>query len=144
MIEFISYFTGYKALADALANLLREIQVVTIRRNNEAAAYFEQLGMAMAEVAKGLRAHEIPRISGHEMQVLIHAFPEKTRNALNDDKSSVLKERLEQAAATAKTLDGWLLYNQPQNETDREQMLALIERIAGNCRGLAGVLEKPS
>jgi hypothetical protein len=143
-MSFLIYLAGFKELANELAEVLLKLRGEKIRRNNEAAAYFEQLAAAMGKVVEGLRANEVPRISGHEMQTLIHAFAEKTSKVFTDDKSATLKASLEQAAATASTLDGWVLLNVPQDETDRQQMLALLERIIGDCRGLAGVLKSPA
>lgn len=135
---------GFAKYADQLADLLRKLRGEKIRRNNEAAAYFEQLSSAMEKVVEGLRANRIPRIDGNEMQTLIHDFEKKTHGVLSGDESAALKASLDNAAATAGTLDGWLLLNQPQDEIDRNQMLALIERITGHCRGLAGALKSPA
>jgi hypothetical protein len=135
---------GVGPLADALTALLRELQTQKVRRNNEASAYFEQLGTAMEDVVEGLRKNEVPRISGHEMQTLIHSFSEKTKNVFNAQVSAEKKAVLEHAAEIASTLDGWVLLNRPGVEAEREHMIALLERISGDCRGLAGVLKKPA
>jgi hypothetical protein len=128
-------------LANELAELLRKLRGEKSRRNNEAAAYFAQLSAAMAKVVDELRANKIPRISGHEMQTLIYAFAQKTKNIFGDGESATVKASLERAAATASTLDSSIQLAQPLVQSEREQMLAVLERITGHCRGLAGVLK---
>jgi hypothetical protein len=139
-IDFL-FLAGFGKLANELAELLRKLGGGRTRRNNEAAAYFEQLADAMVKVVDGLRANEVPRISGHEMQTLIQAFEKKTKGAFKGDESKTRKASLEQAAATASTLDVGVLFYRPEVDADREKMLTLLERIAGDCRGLAGVLK---
>jgi hypothetical protein len=138
------YLAGFGKLANELAELLRKLSGEKRRRNNEAAEYFEQLAAAMVKVVEGLRANQVPRIDGHEMEALIKAFARKTKGVFKDGESETHKAWLEQAAATASTLDAWVLFNQPDAGLDRDNMLALLERIAGDCRGLAGVLKSPA
>jgi hypothetical protein len=143
-MNLLDLIPGVGPFADALTALLLELRTQRRRRNNEASAYFEQLGDAIEHVVEGLRKNEVPRISGHEMQTLIHSFHEKTKNVFTAKDLAQRKAVLEQAAAIASTLDGWVLLNRPGVQTDREQMIALLERITGDCRGLAGVLKKPA
>ncbi len=125
--------------------ILFRISILTekIHHNNEAAAYFEQISDTVEKVVARLRANEVPRISGHEMPTLIHAFPQKTKHVFSTHLSAQLKATLEQAAVTARTLDSWVLLYRPDVQADCEQMLALLERITGDCRGLAGKLKSP-
>jgi hypothetical protein len=112
-----------------------------LRRNKDAAAYFEALASAMTRVLEGLRARQVPRIAGHEMVELIHGFPERTKRVLSATRSGELRSALAEAAEIAKTLDLAALLFQPALEADRERMLAQIERIIGDCKGLAAVLK---
>ena len=130
--------------ANAVTNLLREWQTQGIRHNNEASAYFEQLGESMKGVAEELRKNKVPRIHGHTMNTLINAFPEKTKKIFKAQDSKERREKLEEAAVIAKELDGWVHSMTPNKKAQREQMIALLERIAGDCLGLAGVLKKPA
>lgn len=134
----------FATFAEKITELLVKMRGEKVRRNNEAAVYFEDLSAAMTKVVEGLRANEIPRISGHAMQTLIYAFREKTKHLLNGHESAALKASLDDAANIAQTLDAWLLMDQTLVQGDREQMLAQIERIAADCRGLAGVLKTPA
>lgn len=143
-MSVLVFLTGFVEFAKNLTDLSGALRAGKVRRNNAAAAYFEQLGDAMEKVVGGLRANEAPRISGHEMQTLIHAFPEKTKKVFGAQESAERRASLELAALTAKTLDGWVLFNRPNVPAEREEMFALLERIAGDCRGLAGVLKSPT
>lgn len=144
VFDMFAYLKPFIEFANSLAEIYRHLRDKKARRNNEAAAYFEQLGNAMEKVVAELRANEVPRISGHEMQTLIYAFAQKTKNVFDARDSAQKKATLEQAATVASTLDAWILFNPDIAQTDREQMLALLERIAGDCRGLAGVLKSPT
>jgi hypothetical protein len=93
----------------------------------------------MTRVLDGLSARRVPRIDGHEMEILIRAFPEKTNGVLDGSQSSATKASLDEVAEIARTLDGHYILHQPPVEADREQMLQQIERIIGDCKGLAGV-----
>lgn len=128
-------------LAEKLADLLRKLGREKIRRNKDAAIYFDDLAAAMTRVLDALRAKAIPRIDGHEMETLIRAFPEKTKGVLDGSQSIETKASLDEVAAIARTLDGHYILHQPAVEADREQMLQQIERIIGNCKGLAGIFK---
>lgn len=142
MIDMIEW-VGFAKLADQLAELLKKLRSEGDRRNKEASAYFQQLSAAMEAVVEKLRKDEIPRISGNEMNTLIHAFPIKVKGVRSPQEASETNTLLSDAATTAKTLDAYILENTPSDPSEREQRLAVLERIAGHCRALAGILSKP-
>ena len=137
-------FLGFAKLAEQLGELLKKLRSEKARRNNEASAYFHQLSVAMESVVESLRKNQVPRISGNEMNTLIHAFPVKTKNVFPVNEASETSALLADAAITAKTLDAYILENTPPDESEREQRLAALERITGHCRALAGILGKPA
>ena len=140
MSDPLSFMGGFDVFGNKLVDLLLKLRNEKVRRNSEAAQYFEDLSTAMTRVGEGLHANKVPRIDGNELQELIHAFPEKTKDvSLGHDLP--VKASLDQVASIAKTLDGWLLINAPTAKRHREKMLAMVERIAGTCRGIAGVLK---
>jgi hypothetical protein len=143
-MEMLNLFAGFFAFAGALGELWLRLRKDRNRKNNEASAYFGQLGEAMEKVVEGLRANQIPRVNGHEMQFLIRSFSEKTAGIFTEKEASEAKTALDQAALIASMLDGWLLLNVPTLASEREKLLAEIERLAGDCRGLAGVLHESS
>jgi hypothetical protein len=136
------YVTLLKPFVDSLTNLYELVRKAKVRRNNDAAQYFEDLASAMTRVLEGLRARQVPRIEGHEMDALIHGFPERTKGVLRGTQATELKLALDQVSAIAETLDKQIFYHQPSTERDREQLLAQIERIVGDCKGLAGLLRR--
>ena len=141
MSDLHSFMGGFDVFGNKLVDLLLKLRTEKVRRNSEAARYFEDLSMAMTKVGEGLHANKVPRIDGNELQELIHAFPEKTKDiSLGHDPP--VKASLDQAASIAKTLDGWLLMNVQTGKGHREKMLAMVERIAGTCGGIAGILKK--
>ena len=79
------YVTMLKPFVDSLTNLYELVRKAKVRRNNDAAAYFEELASAMAHVLEGLRARQVPRIPGRQMDELIRAFPERARGVLSAD-----------------------------------------------------------
>lgn len=131
-----------KGFANGIASLVKHMLQGKIRRNNDAAAYFESLAHAMARVREELRAGRIPHDAGHEMERLIHAFPERTKGIYGATASHVIKTKLDEVAKIAKTLDTACLIYLPSVEADRRQMLAQIERIAGDLKGAAGRLKR--
>jgi hypothetical protein len=131
-----------KPFVDSLTNLYELVRKAKVRRNNDAAEYFEDLASAMTGVLEGLRARRVPRESGHEMEILIRAFPERTKGVLRPEQSAEVKDALHETSEIAKTLDKQVFFHLPSTERDREQQLAQIERIVGDCRGLAGVLRR--
>jgi len=135
------YVLALAKFAEKLADLLKKIRGEKIRRNNDAAIYFESLAAAMTRVLDALRDRRVPRIDGHEMETLIRAFPEKTKGVLDGSHSIATKASLDEVAKITRTLDGHYILHQPAVEVDREQMLRQIERIIGNCKGLAGVIK---
>lgn len=135
---------GFAKLAELLGDLLKKIGLEKDRRNREAAAYFTQLSSAMEKVVESLRKKEVPRISGNEMNTLIHAFPVKTKHVFGATEATDTSALLADAAATAKTLDAYIFENQPSSDSEREQQIAVLERITGHCRGLAGIFSKPA
>jgi hypothetical protein len=139
MIEWF----GFAKLAEQLVELLKKLRSEGDRRDKEASAYFQQLSAAMEAVVENLRKDQVPRISGNEMNTLIHAFPTKTKGVFSSQEASETKTLLSDAAITAKTLDAYILENTPSDPAEREQRLAVLERIAGHCRALAGILSKP-
>ncbi len=142
-MTFIDPYIGLlKPFVDSLVNLWQLVRNAKIRRNNDAASYFEDLASAMTRVLEGLRASQVPRIAGREMEELLRGFPERTKGELSDTRSAELKLALDQAAAIARTLDKQIFFHQPSIERDREQMLAEIERMVGACRGIAGNLKR--
>ena len=140
-ISILVLMAGFGVFAEKLADLLLKLRAEKVRRNNLAAEYFEALGLTLSRVVEGLQANQIPRIDGHKLQELLHAFPERTKSVSRIGSPKVLKTSLDQAAAIAKTLDGWLLMNVPAVLGEREQMLAIVERIAGTCAGIATTLK---
>ncbi len=135
---------GFVNLAEQLGKLLKMIIDLKDRRDKEASAYFQQLSVAMETVVESLRKNQVPRISGNEMNTLIHAFPIKTKHVFDAEKDSEISTLLAEAAITAKTLDAYILENTPTDNSEREQRLAVLERITGHCRGLAGRLSNPA
>ncbi len=135
-------FVGFVAFAKNLADLHDKLLAGPARRSNEAAQYFGDLSKSMSSVVAALRAGQVPRIDGNEMNTLIHAFSEKTRRVSLDRSSTALKSSLDHAARTAQTLDAYILNDVPKDEAEREQMLRIIERIAGDCRAIATILRK--
>jgi hypothetical protein len=133
--------SGFAVFADKLVDLLLKLRAERIRRNDMAAEYFEALAVSMTKVVEGLRTNQIPRIDGHTLQELLHAFPERTKAVSRLESPRALKASLDQAADIANTLDGWLLMNVPSIPSEREEMLAVIERIAGTCAGIAARLK---
>lgn len=134
------YITILKPFVDSLTNLYELVRKAKVRRNNDAAKYFEDLASAMTHVLEGLRARQVPRIEGHEMDVLIKGFPERTKGILSAAQSADIKASLDEVSEIAEQLDKQVLYYVPSAERDREQQLALIERIVGDCKGLAEIL----
>ena len=128
-------------LVDLSIKLRNEIRAKRVRRNNIASQYFDDLANALSKVVAGLRANQIPRIDGNWLQGLLRTFDEKTRGVTSLDSPESLRRSLEGALDIAKELDGWLLLNIPSTPQDREQMLAVVERIAGACAALASVLK---
>jgi hypothetical protein len=124
-----------------LVTLVERSSKAKIRRNRDAAAYFEALASAMEDVLEGLRARRVPRIEGHEMEALIRAFPKRTKAVLDASESDELKAALDDVARIAKDLDKQVFFHQPSVEADREQMLAQIERILGSCNAMAKLLK---
>jgi hypothetical protein len=135
------YLMLLKPFVECLDKLWQRVRDAKIRRNKDAAAYFEALASAMTRVLEGLRARQVPRIAGHEMEKLIHGFAERTKRVLSPTDSKELQSALANVAEIAKTLDEQIFFHQPSLEVDREQMLAQIERIIGDCKGLAAVLK---
>lgn len=135
------YLALLKPFVESLAKLWQIGRDRKLRRNRDAAVYFEALASAMTRVLEGLRARQVPRIAGHEMEKLIHGFPERTKRVLSATESTELKSALASVAEIAKTLDKEIFFHQPSVEADREEMLAQIERIVGDCRGLAAALK---
>jgi hypothetical protein len=134
-------FGGFAVFAEKLADLLSKLRAERIRRNDLAAEYFETLAESMTKAVEGLRANQIPRIDGHTVQELLHAFPERTKAVSRLESPETLKASLNHAANIAKELDGWLLMNVPSIPSERDEMLAIIERIAGHCAGIAATLK---
>jgi hypothetical protein len=135
------YLILLKPFVDSLAKLWQLVREKELRRDKDAAAYFDALASAMTRVLEGLRARRVPRIEGHEMDKLIHGFPERTKRVLRAADSAKLKSALDEVAEIARTLDKQIFFHQPSIEADREEMLAQIERIVGDCKGLAGILK---
>ena len=134
---------GFASFANDLADLYTKTRTAKRLKDNEAAQYFDDLSASMTKVVDALRAGQVPRIDGNKMNGLIHAFPEKTKRLSSVRSPTTLKASLKRAASVAKTLDAYILENVPAVEAEREQMLALIERIAGRCGAIAGRLRKP-
>ena len=140
----IMEFLGFVKFAQLLYELRMQFSHGNVRRNQEASDYFRQLSVAMEAVVESLRENQVPRISGNEMNTLIHAFPTKTKHVFSKKDASEKRALLADAAATAKTLDAYILENTPSDSSEREQQLAVLERITGHCRALAGILSKPA
>ena len=141
MSDPLSFMGGFDVFGNKLVDLLVKLRTEKVRRSSEAAQYFEDLSTAMTKVVEGLRANKVPRIDGNELQELIHAFPDKTKDVSLSHEPPVTAS-LDQAASIAKTLDCSLLMNVQTGKGHREKMLAIVERIAGTCDGIAGVLKK--
>jgi hypothetical protein len=137
-------FAGFVAFAKNLADLREKLLAGRARRSNEAAQYFDDLSKSMSGVVEALRARQVPRIDGNKMNGLIHAFSEKTKGVSLDRSPTALESSLDHAARIAQTLDAYILNNVPKDEAEREQMLRLIERIAGDCGAIATILKKPA
>lgn len=60
-MDLMACLTGFGKLANELAELLQQLSGERRRRNNEVAAYFEELAAAMVKVVKGLRTNQVPR-----------------------------------------------------------------------------------
>ena len=140
-ISILVLMAGFGVFAEKLADLLLKLRAEKVRRNNLAGEYFEALAQTLSKVVGGLRANQIPRIDGHKLQEMLHAFPERTKSVSRIESPEILKKSLDQAADIAKTLDGWLLMNVPAVPGEREQMLAIVERIAGTCASIASTLK---
>jgi len=135
------YLALLEPFGKGLTKLWELVQDAKIRRNKDAASYFDALASAMTRVLEGLRGRQVPRIAGHEMEKLIRAFPERTTRVVSATESAELKSALAEVAEIAKTLDKQIFFYQPSVEADRDQMLAKIERIVGDCKGLAAALK---
>ena len=133
---------GFTTLAKQLGELVMELRQEKVRRNKEASDYFQQLSVAMDYVVESLRENRVPRISGNEMNTLIHAFPTKTKHVFSEEDASKKHALLADATATAKTLDAYILENIPIDSSEREQQLDVLERITGHCRALVSILSK--
>ena len=141
LLELIA-FAKFAELLGKLLEILNRIGENKVRRDKEASAYFQQLSAAMETVVESLRKNQVPRISGNEMNTLIHAFPTKIEGVFDPTETSETSSLLAEAVITARTLDAYILENTPSAGSDREQRLAVLERITGHCRALAGILSK--
>lgn len=137
-------YLGIEQFFSLVVEIVKMVFQHNDRKYKEASAYFEQLSSAMERVVESLRKDEVPRISGNEMNTLIHAFAEKTNHVLGTEEADEVKSSLLTAAATAKMLDAYILEYVPGDPIEREQRLASLERITGHCRAIAGLLRKPA
>ena len=124
-----------------LAGLLTLLRAEKHRRGREAANYFNELAETLNAMIVKLRKREVPREEGHKFQVLIHAFEEKTKRLKKDVISSELAEELQIVSQKAEILDGALLIYLPDVEEQRLIWLHEMERMVGDFRGIAAVLE---
>jgi hypothetical protein len=132
------YLLALSKLAEKIAELLRSIRKEKIRRNKAASTYFAALAKAMESVLTSLQKREIPRIAGHEMETLLRAFEEKTKNVMSQAESMQLRQALAEVSNEARTLDSHYIFHLSEVEAERTAKLQVIERIVGDLRGLAG------
>lgn len=135
------YFLGLSKLAEAVSTLLIKLRSERVRRNKIAADYFSKLASGMFRVLEALKKRDVPRIDGHEMEMMLRAFDDKTTGLLDSSASKELKEALEGVALIARTLDGHYIVHRPEIEAVREEMLRMIERMIGDLRGLSGIFD---
>lgn len=105
-----TYLALLKPFGDSLAKLYELVSDARLRPNKDAAAYFDSLASAMSGVLEGLRARRVPRISGHEMEKLIHGFHERTKRVLHSEDSAKFQSALHEVAEIARTLDKQIFF----------------------------------
>ena len=131
-------------IPEKLADLLIKLREEKHRRDRETALYFTDLADTLEMMVKKLKQHEVPRSEGHKFQKLILSFENKTKNLAKEHTSDIVSADLVDIANKAKQLDVAQFVYLPDIEKERAEWLREMERIVGDCRGIAGVLETGS
>ena len=131
-------------IPDKLADLLIKLRAEKHRRDRETALYFTDLADTLELMVKKLKQNEIPHSEGHKFRKLILSFEMKTKNLAKEHTSDIVSADLVDLSNKAKQLDVSQFVYLPDVEKERAEWLREMERMVGDCRGVAGVLETGS
>jgi hypothetical protein len=138
----LAFLAGYGAFGDKLVELLKYWREARTQPDNVASIYFRELGDALTKVSSELAQKKVPRIDGTRLNVLLQSFSEKTSKVTGAKVDPSLQVAVTAAADAAKLLDAWALDRIQLPEAPRAQLLADIERAAGQCLALAALLRR--
>jgi hypothetical protein len=134
--------TALDTLVDLLRSLIGKHGEARIRQDNEVAQYFAELASLIEKMRSQLAVDTIPRADGHAFEELVRAFPMKTKRIPEESLSGRLEIALHEVSVSAGLLNANILIRQPLIEASKAGMLAEMDRVVGQLRGLGGALRR--